>query len=545
MKLRFLIAAGTAVVTLTLVVAVLVLGHQVLDHSYAVLEARHLQDDLKQTLDLLQVEAENLDVVTHDYGSWDDTWKFMAVRSRTYLKNNYGQLSLKNLNVQLVMILDPQQKVVFSRTLGDADSSRDERTLLGLSRELSTRIAGEHSVCGFLMLSRGPVAVALRPILDSDGKGPSHGTLIMVRDLDYRFIAHLSALAQVPLTLQPLDRVTDPQWQAARRALASGQPNFMHFTEDRGTLFGRVSDLLGRPAMLLRIEHDREIWNRGLVVRRLLMWLAIAISVLFGILYLGFIQHCIVRRLERLIAFASSISTDKGLHRRIELGGNDEITELGSTLNRMLDDLQLSQQQLVSAGERLQYEATHDALTGAWNRAAGIDLLDRELDRCSRDCTQVAVILLDLDQFKNVNDLYGHAAGDAVLKHFTANVSRNLRSFDVLVRYGGEEFLIIAPNCGMAEARVLTERLLQSLRSVAISVGNNFIHLTASAGVTAGAAPFTSEELISVADVAMYRAKANGRDCAHLEEVKTNRTVRGQLFALPSLPADASSQTGH
>ena len=113
----------------------------------------------------------------------------------------------------------------------------------------------------------------------------------------------------------------------------------------------------------------------------------------------------------------------------------------------MLDEIQLSNQKLVAARERLKFEATHDALTGTWNCAAALELLDREIVRSEREGGTVAVLMLDLDHFKWVNDQFGHHAGDLALQAVSASIAGILRSSDVLARYGGEEFLVIAPSC--------------------------------------------------------------------------------------------------
>lgn len=525
MKLRFITAVGTALVTLSVVGAVLVLGHRVLNRSYATLEARHLQQDLRRTLDLIHLEAENLDILTRDYATWDDTYAYMHKQDSAYIESNYGELSLKNLNLWMVMLVAPDGEPVFWHRSLNSEFS-DKRKLLALLPAITSKRTHGFVNYGLLQLSNGTVLVSYRPILRSNGAGPSRGTMIMVREAGYHFVANISKLAQVPMLLQRLDRLDVPAWREAGAQIAAGESHVIqHLDPERVSAFAQVRDLTGRPILLLRVEHERDIWIQGQNAHRMLMWLVIAVGAVHGAVSLAFIHRFIVRRLEKMINFTAGISADRELHRRLFLKGNDEIARLGNTLNRMLDDLQTSHQQLVSAGEQLQYEATHDGLTGAWNRAAGMQILQRELDRSSREGGKVGVIMLDLDRFKKINDRHGHSAGDAVLRHFTSTVQQNLRSFDALVRYGGEEFLIIAPNCGMNEARIVTQRILRNLRSSSVTVNQSVLKVTASAGVTSGAYPCTSEELIALADQAMYRAKANGRNCAHYEEPKISHIL--------------------
>jgi two-component system cell cycle response regulator len=105
------------------------------------------------------------------------------------------------------------------------------------------------------------------------------------------------------------------------------------------------------------------------------------------------------------------------------------------------------QAELIEAREALRIQATHDPLTNIWNRRAIIETLSNELARAGREGVPVAVVLADLDYFKRINDTYGHVAGDAVLCEATNRMRASLRTYDTIGRYGGEEFLIILPNC--------------------------------------------------------------------------------------------------
>ena len=114
-------------------------------------------------------------------------------------------------------------------------------------------------------------------------------------------------------------------------------------------------------------------------------------------------------------------------------------------------------ERILALHKTLHTQATYDRLTGIWNRAAIMDYLATELARAARQSTLIGVIVADLDYFKQVNDTYGHPAGDAVLQEAARRMRLALRPYDRLGRYGGEEFLITAPNCTWNEAVILAE----------------------------------------------------------------------------------------
>ena len=173
--------------------------------------------------------------------------------------------------------------------------------------------------------------------------------------------------------------------------------------------------------------------------------------------------------------------------------------------------------ELLATQEALQREATHDRLTGLWNRGAIFDLLTTELIRGRREETWVSVIMADIDHFKYVNDTYGHAAGDAVLRKTARTMEGILRPYDHLGRYGGEEFLVVSPGCELADTATMAERIRLRLEGATVCVADHSISLTTSLGVAAWRGPedIDAETLVRLADQAMYQSKQNGRNQVH------------------------------
>jgi two-component system, cell cycle response regulator len=180
----------------------------------------------------------------------------------------------------------------------------------------------------------------------------------------------------------------------------------------------------------------------------------------------------------------------------------------------MLAAMQKGKSELLQAQESLRFHAEHDSLTGILNRRAIRDVLRRELARCRRENNTLGVIVADVDHFKKINDHYGHGAGDAALVAVVQRISATLRSYDVIGRYGGEEFLIVAPGCDLQLTQKLAERIRTAVSDEPIDLGNESATITISLGATLGTAESDPEFLVAMADAAMYQAKRNGRNRA-------------------------------
>jgi len=229
----------------------------------------------------------------------------------------------------------------------------------------------------------------------------------------------------------------------------------------------------------------------------------------------------------------------------LESGADDYLTkpfdaeELKARLRTGVRILNL-EDRLIEAREQMRFQATHDGLTGLWNRAVILDLLGRELARSRRERVCTAILLCDLDYFKGVNDTRGHPAGDEVLKETAKRLLSSVRSYDFVGRYGGEEFLVVLNNCnpahGLARAEEIRKVIAQ--RPVQTSVGP--VSITMSLGLLLsqewGYRPV--EELLQGADIALYAAKGAGRNCVKVATPKVPTENQ-------DTPVHQRAKTGH
>jgi diguanylate cyclase (GGDEF)-like protein len=185
---------------------------------------------------------------------------------------------------------------------------------------------------------------------------------------------------------------------------------------------------------------------------------------------------------------------------------------LKERLQQSLADAKDSLDKLAVAREALQHQATHDAMTGAMNRSAIVEALDRELGRAARTETKVAVLMIDLDHFKEINDRFGHHAGDVAIIAASTRMQDCVRAHDLVGRYGGEEFLAVIPESDYPVALQIAERLRKHLSASPVMWQSNEIRITATIGVALSHPGDNSQQLLRRADVALYSGKNTSRD---------------------------------
>ena len=190
------------------------------------------------------------------------------------------------------------------------------------------------------------------------------------------------------------------------------------------------------------------------------------------------------------------------------------------------------QEELVSARESMRHAATHDSLTGLMNRGEIVAMLGRELERARRDRSPVCVLLGDIDHFKKVNDTLGHLFGDEALREVGRRLREQLRVYDGVGRYGGEEFLMVLPNCDLPNAMQRANELREIVASAPVACSGEEKLITMSMGVAISSNDGKNdlEAVLNQADAGLYAAKENGRNRVEhfLPELKKGTAARAR-----------------
>ncbi len=483
-----------------------------LEQSFDRLERAEAMHALTSAELLVAQQCKSVGDSTRDYAQWNDAADYLAGEAPDFESVNFTINSINNLDVDAIVVLRKDASVSFQGVRPGAFSPGAASRVDGLAdlpaevlaewRSLAALVAlcaPADATSGLTATGGRAAIVGASPVLMADGSGPCRGVLVMVRVLGPDRLAALSSLARTAI------RVDLPP----AGALAASGADELDLCSDgwRGTR--TVAGLLGRPgaaltvsgAPMFRDQRRETAWV--LVVNFALV--ALACSLLTGLA----LKRGVLGRLADFSRRAVSMRADRAAAMRMPVRGADELDRLAVAINDLLDELQQVQ-------DRLSFDALHDSLTGLANRALLMERLAFAQAHATRDPSRrFAVILMDLDSFKTVNDLYGHQAGDELLQVVTMRLHTVVREIDTVARLGGDEFvLVLSEASSVAECEVVCRRLLEVVAEPVERAGLT-LQVTASIGlVHSERQPALARpgDLLRDADIAMYRAKDGGRN---------------------------------
>jgi len=305
-------------------------------------------------------------------------------------------------------------------------------------------------------------------------------------------------------------------------------PTLTNYRDGYGNrMVGAVAPI-GRTGWLLLVETEHAFaFAPAIAITKQIFIVDVCIILLFSVLAYK-ITLAIMQPIEALSQGAQRI-TEGQVNYQIPLPANndDELGLLTRTFNDMMEKLRTSQdeiendrvrlaeknEELQHANEILAQLSITDGLTKLHNHRYFQDHLTREIKRVSRTRQPLSLILLDIDDFKLLNDTHGHAAGDEVLVSLASIMNDSARESDLIARYGGEEFVVLMPNTDLAGAVHLAEKIRMAVETTRLIIGDNLkpIEITISLGVALYAG--NRREFFAEADRALYRAKAAGKNC--------------------------------
>lgn len=510
-------------------------------------EEMEVSDTLARAGAAIDMSVAQLSRTARDWGMWDDTYRYMGTLDPAYVRSNLSGTALSALDVDFMALVDREGNLI--RAIG-ADPTRSRVApvptrvprYLEDHRSLVLEAGGGTPIAGLVDIGGTPTFISMHPITTSDGTSPSRGTFVIgaaVSSVDARAIQR--AIGQRVQIIPAATRLDSAGW--VRPAEGDG---FKMREVDARTIAGRAVHygIDGAPAATVEVTQPRTTRTLVLESRSAVALTALAITVVLILAIYHAMNRLVLERLARLGTEVNAVAVG-GSEGRVHVSGTDEISTLSRGINDMLDALHESQCEV-------RYLAEHDVLTGLANRRRFEQELDRELAASRRFGRPLAVLWFDLDHFKDVNDSFGHAAGDRLLAMVSDTLRRETREYSTVARIGGDEFAILIPEADETEGLAAARRVAESVNSARYELVGRFPHVHVSAGVaTYPGDAQNADELLACADLAMYHAKSTGgrRVCPYSAEAhdklnermawveRVREALRDERFVLHAMPS--------
>lgn len=478
-------------------------GFSRLESNYAYGSVRRIQNHLEN-------EQTQLSTMARDYAQWDRTYDFMAGRNSDYARTELTDDTFNIIQINLFLLVDREGHPTLSKETGTWPIGQNNLNEIAAAYTSNPASQRHSSLNGMLEINGRLFLLAYEPILTSRGDGTPRGTLVMGRGLSENLLSTMAHSMNLPLWLEPAENA--PSSNTLQTLWSDGTSSVSLESDSTMLAYVPLVDLSGATKRLLVARIPSDLYSEGEKVTRYLLLLLMVAGAVHTAVLLIVLEQNLLARVESLNHKIKQVTISGDLSLRLDAEGKDELSSLAGTVNAMLTAIQKAKFELLQAQESLRFHAEHDSLTGVLNRRAIRDVLRRELARCRRENQSLGIMLADVDHFKRINDRYGHGAGDAALLAVVQRISSTLRPYDLVGRYGGEEFLVVAPNCDLGLTQRLAERIREAISYEGVELGNDNVTLTVSVGITLGTADSDPEFLVAVADSAMYQAKRNGRN---------------------------------
>lgn len=552
MKLRNKILIAISIAWIVFLVLTYLGSRFILIQSFLNLEQDRADRDLGRVDQALDQVSYALYTYTSDWSHWNDLYDFMQEKKPEFVPDNLNMTAFVNSNVNLISYWDNKGKLVVGTAV-----DTDQQKLIAFPKNLEKYIYPgskllnrkdvNHDLRGFILVSPGIMLVAASAVTDGDKLLPPLGASIFGRNLDLALVKKIAETTKVDVKLFLPNEINQSSSLQNYFNIISGDKSNGHYSlpisHDLLEGYTLIKDIDGKSIGMFRMTTPRAIYLTGAKAVNYYLAVFVILGILFSILMIWLLRILIIKRLEKLDHQVANISAKNAIHERVDASGSDELSFVSSEINNMLDTIQTSHnqlekrvqertQELQKTNIQLQQEITerksvereliihkehlvrlahYDNLTALPNRVFFNEILNKALNHAKRNKKTLAVLFIDLDRFKNINDALGHPIGDLVLKEMGNRFANIIRAGDILARLGGDEFIILLNDIGNAKyAGPVAEKLL-AVCSQPVKIDSHEFFITASIGICIFPNDGQSlEDLQKNADMAMYKAKRSG-----------------------------------
>ena len=569
------------------------------------------QNEISRNIEVMRkaLVAKNteIEMASRDYARWDDMYSYVSTLDANFEYQNFSEAGLDEMNVDLVWVLDPQERLLssFENDTDDAlyNHPASAPTIAEIARltPIVRSVLDQEGTLRLVLISGVPHVIAAHTILHSDRSGPAAGMLVFARRIANPEIASIGADSQLEVNFAMLtDRAVADEKAEILVAPDGRRVVRRSDTAIEGQL--RLDTVGNRPIAVLSTTQARNVMQSGQQgVRYLVGWVALLIAIVVAAwhAYSGRLRRTSeaaaisetryraifdraasgivlfdpttrrvldanpqaqrlvgasldeLRRRDIATIFDTPVSLAPGKQdepaenraaqlirgdderRDVELSVVDLDPATGRVHAMLLQDISHRREAERRAQEHqlsLQHLATHDALTGLPNRAFLNEELPRLIDEAARRGDSLSILYIDCDNFKNINDSRGHSIGDDYLRSVARRLRDSIASPDLVVRMGGDEFLVVTRHYGLEpDSAAIAERVAAALKKP-VRLGEATYSATTSIGMSVYPRDATTmSELLRSADIALYEAKARGRDNVQMFDAAMNKRVHTRL----------------
>lgn len=497
------------------------------------MENMRVMNDISNVKKAVDSKIDDLSTLVKVLAISDNTRQFVKTGNIMYLPDS----DIQHLGVSMMLFLSSESELIYGRTMnpdGSIVATVSNDVKAKLSRYKTMRIIDkDFGFKGIWTLNEESMLVASYPVVARNSDGEVLGYIFFGQYLNDKTVAELSDAMNLNISV---DTISSSEYTVLK---GDNHGSFGIETVEvinENTIVGSryCTDTLNEKAVKLSVTENRDIYNVG---KRTMLFTIVTVAVIFSVVMLllwTLINKIVVKRITTLHKNVTAITMGKDLSKRVDVSGSkDEIYYLSANINDMLDvseqfnlDLQSANKvlekrshELLSANEaligekeKIKHMAYHDNLTNLPNGVYFNDYLNRQILTATRIDKSMAVLFIDLDGFKMINDTLGHAAGDELLVSVARRLSSVLRKSDFVARIGGDEFIIlIADSESINGIETIANKILKKLAEPFMISGQECF-ISASIGISQFPIDGSSaEELTKNADLAMYKAKDDGK----------------------------------
>ena len=513
------------------------------------IEIQDVKKQMQQCDVAIKFELMDLQKTATDWAEWDDAYQFVHDGNSEFIEGNLGPSFFINLRLDSMMYLNQTGAIMYAQQVSE-DGSAVEPTpdainelfikLIGKNHHTNKRIQGIAHIPGAALM------FATNPVLTSDGAGPVGGNLVIFRYFSQKEIDYLSQMLSRDIHVEQI--ATDDTYLQSSEGTDDSQISVKVSSDSiiMGTI--TLNDYMERPALRITTTMNRDMSAIG---RSATLWVIVALflAIISAIVIFLFALHRTL--LSRVLSMSNTIKAigESGdFHRQLMPDGyRDELTAMSDEINGMLQKLQKSRGEIEchekdleiltgvlqsevaerkKAQEEITYLAYHDHLTDMPNRLFFTEHLNRGIQRAGQSKKMLAILFLDLDGFKMINDSMGHQTGDKLIIAVSNRLKTLLRDSDSVARLGGDEFVIMVENLNTVSAiKSMGNRIINAFQ-LPFSIDNQECFISTSIGIAVYPSDGEdSDTLIKNADIAMYQAKEKGKN----QYVVCNESIKDKV----------------